>query len=74
METSWGKKKGHERFGPCRVLRWQLSPVSIGVTGWEGAGAHLALESSVWGFVAGWMVRKKPWILLELSLGGRTCC
>lgn len=23
---------------------WQLSPVSIGVPGWERAGAHLALE------------------------------
>ena len=58
-------------------LRWQLSPVSVGVTGWEGAGAHLALEpavdTSMWGFVAGWMVRK-TWIPLVLSLGDRTCC
>lgn len=63
METLRGKER---QEGPRGVqampsFGWQLPPVRIGVTGWERAGAHLALEPEMdraWGVVAGWMVRK----------------
>lgn len=60
METSWGKKgqRGHTR---C-LEHAEFWVAAITRELWGGAGAHLALEaqvdSSMWGFVVGWVVRK----------------